>query len=42
MNAARDDVGLFAEFVPPAVTGGKAYAATFSGALHAYGLLSRP
>ncbi|MFF7725519.1 hypothetical protein [Streptomyces sp. NPDC008001] len=42
MNAARDDVGLFAKFVPPTVTGGKVYVATFSGGLHAYGLLTRP
>ncbi|PSJ29145.1 pyrrolo-quinoline quinone [Streptosporangium nondiastaticum] len=41
-NAPRDDVGLFAKFVPPTVTGGKVYAATFSGALHVYGLLARP
>lgn len=39
MNAARDDVGLFAKFVPPTVANGKVYLATFSGALHVYGLL---
>ncbi|MEU4301832.1 hypothetical protein [Kitasatospora aureofaciens] len=39
MNAARDDVGLFAKFVPPTVANGKVYLATFSGALNVYGLL---
>ncbi|MFC5723955.1 hypothetical protein ACFP1Z_27695 [Streptomyces gamaensis] len=38
-NAARDDVGMFAKFVPPTVTGGKVYLATFSGELQVYGLL---
>ncbi|GAA0400674.1 hypothetical protein [Streptomyces luteireticuli] len=39
MEAARDDVGLFAKFVPPTVVNGKVYVATFSGALRVYGLL---
>ncbi|WP_049716198.1 hypothetical protein [Streptomyces caatingaensis] len=39
MVADRDDVGLFAKFVPPTVTNGKVYVATFSGALRVYGLL---
>ncbi|MCC3767345.1 hypothetical protein [Streptomyces sp. UNOC14_S4] len=40
MNAARDDVGLYAKFAPPTVAGGKVYVPTFSKALHVYGLLS--
>ncbi|WKK25183.1 hypothetical protein QZH56_06085 [Streptomyces olivoreticuli] len=39
MNAARDDVGMFAKFAPPTVAAGKVYVPTFSGALHAYGPL---
>ncbi|MET9179036.1 hypothetical protein ABZX88_12525 [Kitasatospora aureofaciens] len=39
MNAARDDVGLFAKFVPPTGANGKVYLATFSEALNVYGLL---
>ncbi|GAA2718019.1 MULTISPECIES: hypothetical protein [Streptomyces] len=39
MNAARDDVGLFAKFTPPTVADGRVHLATFSGALHVYGLL---
>ena len=37
--AARDSVGSFAKFVPPMVTTGKVYLATFSGAVDVYGLL---
>ncbi|MEU5418904.1 hypothetical protein [Streptomyces sp. NPDC020667] len=39
MNAARDDVGLFAKFAPPTVAGGRVYVPTFSGVLQVYGLL---
>lgn len=46
-NDARDEVGLFAKYVPPVVANGKVYVATFgslgtsngSGALVVYGLL---
>ncbi|MFD8993346.1 hypothetical protein [Streptomyces abikoensis] len=38
MNAARDDVGKFAKFVPPTVANGRVYLPSFSGALHVYGL----
>ena len=38
--AARDSVGSFAKFVPPMVTNGKVYLATFSGAVNVYGLLA--
>ncbi|GHF72938.1 hypothetical protein GCM10010218_62670 [Streptomyces mashuensis] len=39
LDAARDDVGLFAKFTPPTVADGKVHLATFSGAMHTYGLL---
>ncbi len=38
-NPGRDDVGNFAKFVPPTITNGKVYMATFSNALVVYGLL---
>jgi hypothetical protein len=38
--AARDSVGSFAKFVPPMVTNGKVYVATFSGAVDVFGLLT--
>ncbi len=46
-NDARDEIGLFAKYVPPVVANGKVYVATFgplgtangSGALVVYGLL---
>ncbi len=37
--AARDSVGGFAKFVPPTVTNGRVYMATFSGKVNVYGLL---
>ena len=38
--AFRDSVGSFAKFVPPMVTNGKVYLATFSGTVNVYGLLA--
>jgi hypothetical protein len=38
-NVARDDFGNFAKYVPPIVTNGKVYLATFSNKLAVYGLL---
>ncbi|HEV2480469.1 MAG TPA: T9SS type A sorting domain-containing protein [Puia sp.] len=38
--AVRDSVGSFAKFVPPMVTNGKVYLATFSGTVNVYGLLA--
>jgi VCBS repeat protein len=40
-NKARDDVGIFAKFVPPTVANGKVYAASFSNQLCVYGLLNQ-
>ena len=39
MNAARDDLGMFAKFCAPTVANGKVYASTFSNQLQIYGLL---
>jgi hypothetical protein len=39
-NSARDNVGLFAKFVPPLVVNGKVYVATWSDQVAVYGLLS--
>jgi outer membrane protein assembly factor BamB len=39
MVAARDGSGNYAKFVPPLVTGGKVYLATFSNQVLVYGLL---
>jgi hypothetical protein len=36
----RDNIGLFAKFASPTIANGKVYAATFSGQLVVYGLLS--
>ncbi|MGH9545127.1 MAG: pyrrolo-quinoline quinone [Terriglobales bacterium] len=41
-NAARDDVGNYAKWVPPTVVNGKVYLATFSGQLEVYGLNPPP
>ncbi len=38
-NVVRDDFGNFAKYVPPIVTNGKVYLATFSNKLVVYGLL---
>lgn len=38
-NAARDDLGLLAKWVPPMVANGKVYMATSSGQVLVYGLL---
>jgi hypothetical protein len=40
MNSSRDNVGLFAKFVPPLVANGKVYVATWSDQVAVYGLLS--
>ena len=37
-NPARDDVGLYAKWVPPTVVNGKVYLPSFSGQLLVYGL----
>ena len=37
-NPARDDVGLYAKWVPPTVANGKVYLPSFSGQLLVYGL----
>ncbi|HXG19026.1 MAG TPA: LamG-like jellyroll fold domain-containing protein [Methylomirabilota bacterium] len=37
-NAARDDLGNFAKYVPPTIANGKVYLATFSNQLVVYGL----
>ena len=42
MNSARDNLGLFAKFVPPLVVNGKVYVATSSNQVAVYGLLSTP
>jgi len=39
-NAARDDFGNYAKFVPPTVANGKVYMATHSNAVFVYGLLA--
>jgi len=39
-NATRDDLGLYAKYVPPTVANGKVYMATFSNKLRVYGLLA--
>lgn len=39
MNSSRDGVGNYAKFVPPLVTNGKVYLATFSRQVLVYGLL---
>jgi hypothetical protein len=39
-NSTRDNVGLFAKFVPPLVVNGKVYVATWSDQVAVYGLLS--
>jgi hypothetical protein len=39
-NSTRDNFGNFAKFVPPVVTNGKVYMATFSNQVAVYGLLS--
>ena len=39
INAARDDVGMFAKFCAPTIANGKVYASTFSNQLQVYGLL---
>jgi hypothetical protein len=39
MNAARDDIGMFAKFCAPTIANGKVYASTFSNQLQVYGLL---
>ena len=41
-NAARDDVGTYAKFVPPTVANGRVYVGTFSGQLQVYGLAPPP
>ena len=40
MNAARDEYGSFARYVPPLVANGKVYMATASNQVAVYGLLS--
>ncbi len=37
-NAARDDAGTYAKFVPPTIANGKMYAGSFSGQLLVYGV----
>jgi hypothetical protein len=37
-NSARDSLGQYAKFVPPTVSNGKVYLATFSNRLNVYGL----
>lgn len=39
-QSQRDSVGAFAKFVPPMVTNGRVYLATFSGSVNVYGLLN--
>jgi hypothetical protein len=39
MNASRDGSGNYAKFVPPLVTDGKVFLATFSKQVLVYGLL---
>jgi hypothetical protein len=41
-NPARDDVGLYAKWVPPTVVNGKVYLPSFSGQLLVYGLNPPP
>jgi IPT/TIG domain len=41
-NAARDDVGTYAKWVPPTVANGKVYVPNFSGQLVVYGLNPPP
>ena len=38
-NSARDSLGNWAKFVPPVVTNGKVYMASFSGSISVYGQL---
>ncbi len=40
--SARDTVGNFGKFVPPAIANGKVYLATFSNRINIYGLLPTP
>lgn len=42
MNAARDDLGNFAKYVPPTVANGRVYLASFSNQLNVYGLIGSP
>ena len=41
-NPARDDVGLYAKWVPPTIVNGKVYLPNFSGQLLVYGLNPPP
>jgi hypothetical protein len=41
-NAARDDLGNFAKYVPPTIANGHVYMASFSNQLNVYGLFSAP
>ena len=40
MNAARDDLGNFAKYVPPTIANGRVYMASFSNQINVYGLLN--